>query len=506
MAELMSELCEKGVDLIWKQCNEELFSQGLEYLEKAAEKGDAEALFFLGYCCSWGDGSVGFNDKKAYEYYLAGAQAGSIRCVLGAVRAGQYDDRMKRVSRYSLNESFELVAEAAGRGDAFSAYQIAEAFFYEDVYEILPKSERWAGHCFKWYEEAGEGGIVKAMRRAGTCCFSGTYTLKSEERGLYWAEKAAASGDVWGLLNMGLYTVEHQDFEAAFAYFYAASCQGDETSPFYLGELYMNGLGIEQDFSQAAACFEEAARHENREAFLRLGQLYSEETFQDEEKAYYWYSRAYGCGKKEAGLALARFCLAEGEHRDQQKAEQLLTEYASEDNHWEDQNEACLLLGQLYGGEIEGTAGVDWNRAVEYYERGAAQGNEACKRRLGRLYFEGEHVQQDYNRAFLFFKECKENGVLQDVLPLAFLYQNGYGCEKDERKAADLYLEAAEKEKNGDAYYELGKLYENGEQIPQDLEQAVDYYRQAALCGHDGARRCLTHFKRNFFGKWKRVR
>lgn len=506
MAELMSELCEKGVDLIWKQCNEALFPQGLKYLEEAAEKGDAEALFFLGYCCSWGDGSVGFNDKKAYEYYLTGAQAGSVRCVLGAVRAGQYDDRMKHASRYSLGESFELVTEAAKRGDAFSAYQIAEAFFCEDVYEILPKSERWAGHCFQWYEKAGEGGIVKAMRRAGSFCFSGTYTLKNEERGIYWAEKAAASGDAWGLLHMGLYTVGCQDFEAAFAYFYAACCQGDETSPFYLGELYMNGLGIEQDFSQAAACFEEAARHENREAPLRLGQLYSEETFQDNEKAYYWYSRAYGCGKREAGLALARLCLAAGEHQDLQKSEKLLTEYVSEDNRWEDQNEACLLLGQLYEGKIEGASGVDWNRAVEYYERGAAQGNEACRERLGYLYFEGEKVLQDYSRAFLFLKESREKGLLQDVLPLAFLYQNGYGCEKDERKAAELYLEAAKQKKNGDAYYELGKLYEKGEQIPQDLEQAVDYYRQAALCGHDGARRCLSHFKRNFFGKWKRVR
>ena len=35
---------------------------------------------------------------------------------------------------------------------------------------------------------------------------------------------------------------------------------------------------------------------------------------------------AYGCGKKEAGLALARFCLAPGEHRDLQKAESLLKE------------------------------------------------------------------------------------------------------------------------------------------------------------------------------------
>lgn len=34
--------------------------------------GDAEAWFFLGHCYSWGDGAVGFNEKKAYECYLRG--------------------------------------------------------------------------------------------------------------------------------------------------------------------------------------------------------------------------------------------------------------------------------------------------------------------------------------------------------------------------------------------------------------------------------------------------
>ena len=35
MAILMTGLCEKGVELIWKQCNEELYPQGIEYLEEA---------------------------------------------------------------------------------------------------------------------------------------------------------------------------------------------------------------------------------------------------------------------------------------------------------------------------------------------------------------------------------------------------------------------------------------------------------------------------------------
>ena len=59
MTILMTGLCEKGADQIWKQCNDAMYAQGVTWLEEAAYAGDAEAWFFLGHCYSWGDGAVG---------------------------------------------------------------------------------------------------------------------------------------------------------------------------------------------------------------------------------------------------------------------------------------------------------------------------------------------------------------------------------------------------------------------------------------------------------------
>ena len=61
MTILMTGLCEKGADQIWKQCNDALYAQGVTWLEEAAYAGDAEAWFFLGHCYSWGDGAVDGN-------------------------------------------------------------------------------------------------------------------------------------------------------------------------------------------------------------------------------------------------------------------------------------------------------------------------------------------------------------------------------------------------------------------------------------------------------------
>lgn len=500
MAVLMSELCGQGVDLIWKQCNEELFAQGLEYLEEAARNGDADALFFLGHCYSWGDGAVGFNDKKAYECYLSGARAGSARCVLGAVRAGQYDDRMKEQSRYSLLESLQLVTEAAAEGEPFAAYQLADAFYYEDFYDILPKCECPAGSCFKWYAQAGEGGIVKAMERAGKCCFTGVYARKDVSAGLYWAEKAASAGSAWGLFRMGIYTLEIQDFEAAFDYFYAAARQGEAEAFYYMGVLLLNGAGTEQDTCEAIKCFEEAAIHDNRECLSKLGEIYSSGEYRDDEKAYYWYSRAYSAGDHQVGLALGRLCCIQGEHQDFERAEKLLSEYAEN----EEDGEACLILAGLY--RRGAVPGASLEKMLEYYERGAAMGNSGCMEELGTIYFEGKEIPRDYSRAFELLSRAFEMGTLREPAQLAFLLQNGYGCKRDEEKAKELYLKAVEKEKNSSVYYELGNLYENGIQLRRDLEKAVDYYRQAALLGDERSRLHLMHFKRNIFGKWKITR
>ena len=44
MTILMTGLCEKGADQIWKQCNDVMYAQGVTWLEEAAYAGDAEAI------------------------------------------------------------------------------------------------------------------------------------------------------------------------------------------------------------------------------------------------------------------------------------------------------------------------------------------------------------------------------------------------------------------------------------------------------------------------------
>lgn len=500
MAILMTGLCKKGVELIWKQCNEELFPQGIEYLEEAAGSGDPEGWFFLGNCYSWGDGSVGFSEKKAYECYKNGVEAGSFRCVLGAARAGQYDEEMQKISFHTLEESYKEVLESAEEGDAFSAYQIASVYEWETIYDLLPEGEHNRDSCFRWYEQAAESGIVPAMVKVGKCYLNGLYTQKDSDKALEWADRCAALGSAWGLYQIGRWYLDNEDMEAAFEYFKAASIQGEMKSFLHLGRMYLHGRGTERDIGKAMDALEQAAKADVQESFAELGDLFyrDEVVERDDEKAFYWYSRAYGAGQKRTALPLGHLYLRASDIQDLQKAEKLFKEAAEE----EEDGLASLALGNMSRDGICGQ--TDMELAVSWYEKGAKLGNAECMEILGCLYFLGEEgLDVDYEKSFFWLDQCQKLGTLQSYSKLAFLYMKGHGCEADEERARELFEKAAETEYDGYALYELGYLYERKNELPEDLEKAADYYRRAVEMGNESAGRRFSHFKKGLFGKWK---
>lgn len=500
MAIRMTGLCEKGANQIWKQCNDALYAQGITWLEEAAYAGDMEAWFFLGHCYSWGDGAVGFNEKKAYECYLRGASAGSARAVLGAVRAGQYDERMRTSARYTLEESYHQVRQAAEKGDIYAAWQLGEAVEWEDLVDYMPQPESAREQCLFWYERAADGGIIPAMVKMGKCYQNGTYREKDEKEAFRWANQCAASGEVWGLFQMGEHYRQEEDWEAAFQYDYAAAKQGSSRAMLYLGQMYLNGQGTERDIPAAVASLEKAASREEPESFMELGNLFYRDELveRDDEQAFFWYGKAYAAGRKEAGLPLARLYLRPSDEQDVGKAEKLLKEAAQT----ETDGQASLALGTLFRDGLKGES--DIKEAISWYEKGASMGNTECMEILGCLYFQGEEgVERDYAKAFTWLSQCEKAGKLQSGSKLAYLYMKGEGCTADENKAKELFERAAKTECDGYALYELGFIYERKNESPEDLERAAQCYQKAIEMGNESASRRFAHFKKGLFGRWK---
>lgn len=75
-------------------------------------------------------------------------------------------------------------------------------------------------------------------------------------------------------LQIGRTTVP-LDFKKAFDYYIQATDQGFSHAYFYLGDSYLNGEGVEQDFAKAKAMYEKAEANNVVRASLKLGLMYN---------------------------------------------------------------------------------------------------------------------------------------------------------------------------------------------------------------------------------------
>jgi hypothetical protein len=78
---------------------------------------------------------------------------------------------------------------------------------------------------------------------------------------------------------------------------------------YYLGIMYFNGQGVEQDLQEAGKWFDTAARQGVSQAQYRLGEMYAagKGVPQDFERAYAWLSVASHLGHTPAAAALKTY-------------------------------------------------------------------------------------------------------------------------------------------------------------------------------------------------------
>ena len=103
------------------------------------------------------------------------------------------------------------------------------------------------------------------------------------------------------------YGVE-QDYEEAVKWYSKAAEQGDADAQNNLGYCYYFGEGVEQDYEEAVKWYTKAAEQGDAEAQFELAGCYErgEGVCQDFEEALKWYTKAAKQGQEEAQKALER--------------------------------------------------------------------------------------------------------------------------------------------------------------------------------------------------------
>lgn len=187
--------------------------------------------------------------------------------------------------------------------------------------------------------------------------------------------------------------------------------QGDVRSQLLLGIIYsgisLNGESLPPNYTEAVRWYRAAAEQGNAFAQFRLGEMYLEGLGVEYDPAlsFHWYSLAAEQGEVRAQVQLAYlYGVGEGVSQSQNEAARWYSAAA-------DQGDALaqFSLGRMY--QVGSGVPQNYSEALRLYRAAAVQGNAAAQGNLGVMYSDGQGVLQDYVSAHMWYNLAAANGI-----------------------------------------------------------------------------------------------
>ena len=276
--------------------DQEDYENAWRYFQKAAVDGNEaqeEAEDRLGDMYRFGEG-VKKDLVKAVEWYKKGAEHGSewAMCSLGYM--------LEHGEGVEVNEKLAAhwTLEAAKRGNTVAMFNMGAD------YEQAAGVEQDYVAAMAWYIRAAEAGDEDAMYKIGDLYYFGNGVEKDYSLAKEWYEKAIMAGNETPLMPLGTIYYYRQDYEKAMEFYLKAAVDGNRhqhIAEARIGDLYMEGTGVEQDLSKTVEWYKKSAGHGYAFAMKVLGDLYAEGNGvkKDIVKAKEWYEKALEAGVDE---------------------------------------------------------------------------------------------------------------------------------------------------------------------------------------------------------------
>ncbi len=336
-------------------------------LIKAAEQGDADAQFKLGWMYEAGQ-EVAQNDSTAVEWYSKAAEQGSADAQFNL---GWMFEKGRGVLQ-SSNKAAEWYRMAAEKGHEIAQFNLG--LMYEEGSGV----EQNDSTAVEWYRKAAEQGDAAAQFHLGWMYDQGRGVAQSVDMAVECYHKAAEQGHAGAQLNLGLMYEEGkgvaQSDTRAIEWYRKAAEQGDADAQLNLGLMYEEGRGVAQSDGTAVEWYRKAAEQGDALAQFGLGWMYEEGrgVAQSDGTAVEWYSKAAEQGYANAQSKLGFMC--------------------------------------IMGRGIE----KNNNTAIDWFRKASKQGHSQATLYLGLLYMNGYgSIKQSYARAQALFRKTARNAPPQ---------------------------------------------------------------------------------------------
>lgn len=240
----------------------------------------------------------------------------------------------------------------------------------------------------------------------------------------------------------------------------AAARKGDPAAMMKVAEIYLNGIVGDVDQEQGRMWLSKAVEADFAPAMVMLGSLQEAGTH---------------------GYNLSRLLAFENYKRAADKGDA----------------DGAFAVGRFYEAGLAGETSLE--KARKFYEQAVKGGNRLAYLRLGRMFEEGTGGARLPARAVLLYETAAEKGMGEGDYRLGRLYQLGApGFKQDCKKAEAEFVKALDKFE-GPAAWALGLLYLDGCGVEKNREEAIAYFRRAALADHAPALRQLETMGLTFY-------
>ena len=285
--------------------------EAVSQLTKAADQGDAIAMYLLGnaYASGTGTSRDEAKAKEMYAKFIAVGEADSGENVgSGRIQAYLADCYAYGKGTEKNVDKAAAAAEKAASADltAFDMVKLADSY----VEGVFTKTDDTADTA-----EAADTTAAEATAEGGTEAETPAIPAEAEElyaKALDSIKTLADAGNVkakkaLGDYYFGGYAGIAQDYAKALELYTEAGEKGDADAQAQVGYIYQYGCGVDPDYEKAMEWNNRAAQQGNAQGQAQIGWLYQQGlgVTQNLDEAGRWYTRAADQGNKWAEDRLA---------------------------------------------------------------------------------------------------------------------------------------------------------------------------------------------------------
>ncbi len=411
-----------------------------------AEKGDADAIYLLGFAHETGRGAER-SAEKAMEYYRKA-----------------YD---KKHADAAYRLAFMLMA-SQDKTRILEAQAILEKQAITDP--------------------------AIAGRILGEAHLLGRFTGKADpDKAIASWRKAALSGDVASMLliarfydgQMGF--PEKHDNATALKYFQMAADAGNAGAMVAVGSRLLYGEESKRDEKRGLAILKKAIEAKEYSAYLALG-TYQEQVKKDPKAALAEFERGKDAGQIDCMIRAAEFHMTgTGTAKDMDRGIKILEKAAESGSAKAHLILAANILQQEKPNIISG---------YQHLLAAANGGDVTAQNELGLFYLSGKLGQEDVSASVSWFTRAAQAGLAASQNNLGALNERGTGVPQSYEKAAQLYALAA-KQGHASATLALARFHAAGAATKQDKPRAWALGKIAEDRGETNAKAFLAELEKN---------